>query len=171
MNLPAKCAACRDDSIRDAIDLDLAAGNPYRELAKKYAISKSALLRHRKNHPAPSLVKLTLAPASPQVASSIVAEAERVMASCWAALRAAERSKSLSQIALHHRELRGSLELWARAVTAHDSQRSAPVIDLEKTQEWIELRTFIIRTLDPYPDAYRAMADALREEARKEESN
>jgi hypothetical protein len=47
--MPRICTICRHPK-RHAIEADLRAGTPYRDIAHRHSISKHALSRHRHNH-------------------------------------------------------------------------------------------------------------------------
>jgi hypothetical protein len=47
--MPRNCTVCRHPQ-RQEIEADLQAGLPYRDVARRYNISKDAVSRHRANH-------------------------------------------------------------------------------------------------------------------------
>ena len=53
----AKCSVCQHVS-RDAIDLSLIHGEPMRDLAGRYSVSKLVLYRHKNAHLPKALVKV-----------------------------------------------------------------------------------------------------------------
>lgn len=63
--------------------------------------------------------------------------------------------------ALVSREARGYLELLGKAL---DRIRDTPQmqVNIRVNPEWIALRTTIIAALEPYPEARRAVVDAIR---------
>ncbi|OPY54057.1 MAG: hypothetical protein A4E48_00443 [Methanosaeta sp. PtaU1.Bin060] len=70
---------------------------------------------------------------------------------------ASEDPKSWAMVS---REARGYLELLGKAL---DRIRDAPPaqITIINNPEWVELRTIIVQALAPYPEARRAVIDAL----------
>jgi hypothetical protein len=73
-------------------------------------------------------------------------------------LQKAEESGDLKTALLGIREARGCLELLAK-VEGQLSDR--PQINILINPEWIQLRTQIINSLEPYPEAKEAVINAL----------
>src|SRR5438552_14773348 len=82
-----RCAGCHSEQ-RAQLDADIAAKVPYRELAKRYGISRAAIFRHRM-HVSVSLVPVTETVASPigsDAGVDVMAEARRLYEDCRVAL-------------------------------------------------------------------------------------
>lgn len=56
--MPRRCTIC-DHPTREAIDQALVAGQPLRDIAGHYRLSKSALARHKESHAPPALIQDT----------------------------------------------------------------------------------------------------------------
>jgi hypothetical protein len=109
--MPQECSICRDDE-REAIDKALLNGTPYRDIAGRCEVSKSAVARHRQ-HLSKTLVK---ARAAVEVAKADKL-LERVLGLCRRAedlLDRAEQDGLLDTALRAIREARGCLELLAR---------------------------------------------------------
>ena len=108
-----KCTVCQHVS-RDAIERSLIHGEPMRDLAGRYSISKSALCRHKSSHLPEALVK---AQESKEIArgESLIEEVEVLMArtdTIYAeCVAGGDMRLALSAI----REKRGCLELLGKA--------------------------------------------------------
>ena len=59
-------------------------------------------------------------------------------------------------------QARGVLELLARLA----GELSDTTVDVVVSTEWVELRTLVVKTLEPWPEARRALAAVLAEAER-----
>ncbi|MFA5408540.1 MAG: hypothetical protein WC343_07185 [Bacilli bacterium] len=75
-------------------------------------------------------------------------------------LEEAQSAGDLKTALLGIREARGCLETCLRA---EGQIKDGPQITIINNPEWIELRTLIIASLDPYPEAKAAMVNAIRD--------
>ena len=168
----AKCSICRHESA-GRIDLMLARRVPLRVIAAKFEVTPSALCRHRSNHMTPQ-VKAALALGGPKTTldlerlrqdesesllQSLVAHRGRI----WVLVDQAEDDGDLRAAAVLHKRI---LEIWElearflRELTSGDVHVTQNVLILPA---YVEARTLILQSLRPFPDASRAVADALRE--------
>lgn len=78
------------------------------------------------------------------------------------ALELQDPAKDAKSWAMISREVRGYVELLGKAL---DRIRDAPQIQVSLlvNPQWIELRTVIIKALEPYPQAKQAVVNAIRE--------
>jgi hypothetical protein len=58
------------------------------------------------------------------------------------------------------REIREQVKLWAELEGRLATQ---PQINILVNPQWVELRTTIIKALEPYPEAREAIVNAIRE--------
>jgi hypothetical protein len=75
--MPRNCNVCRHAQ-RHEIEQDLRAGLPYRDVARRYSISKDAVSRHRANH-----VSLDATPALATVTKIVALLDQAETASMW----------------------------------------------------------------------------------------
>jgi hypothetical protein len=78
----------------------------------------------------------------------------------YAILDRAEEAGELRTALSAVREARGNLELLAKLLGELDER---PVVNLNVSPEWLELRTVIVGALDAHPDARGAVLRALSE--------
>jgi len=78
----------------------------------------------------------------------------RALAILDRAEEAGELKTALSAI----REARGNLELLAKLLGELDER---PVVNLNVSPEWLELRTVIVGALEPHPDARESVLRAI----------
>lgn len=163
-----RCAGCLLGDRLAQLDADLVARIPLRVLAEKYAISKSSIARHRP-HVIKSLVTLhgpvSIIPSSNgAVVSSddVAAEARRLYDLCRAALEVAMEGGNILQQSLAAREARGSLELLGRQIDRLEQRRVVAVIDLQRSQEWVDVRTVVMDVLRNHPQLKLAISNRLQ---------
>ena len=155
--MPRTCTICRRRD-EPAINLALLAGEPFRSIAERTGVSKSALVRHRIKCVPRDLAQARL---SKKVAQSdlLLADVCRLQRRANSILSKAEMSGDLRTALAAIRELRGTIELLAR-VTGELQETTQ--VNVLVSPEYLELRTLILRTLAPYPEARMAIASALR---------
>ena len=142
------CSVCsRPDA--GAINERLAEGRSARSLAAELGLSHAAMLRHERNHTAS---RATPAPSgSPHTAPRLVGDP-------LDELTRALRVRALAGNPADTREYRLALAAQLDAKHATPPSRA-----LEDEPEWIELRTKMLTALWPFPEARRAVADAIGE--------
>jgi hypothetical protein len=155
---------------RAAIERDLAIGRPLRQLAKKYGLSKDALLRHKKKLP-------------PQLKAAMLAQSlrpemdlERLRTSEGEGLLAnlsAQRAKLLLwqdamqeagqfQICTHiSAQIHRNLEIVGKLLGELSVHHVVSNVSVLVSPQYLELRSALLRALQPYPEARRAVADTL----------
>jgi hypothetical protein len=146
----------------------LVSGASLRQVAREFDLTRSAVHRHKQAHLPQSLIALTPAAiihsnGAPASSEDVLASLQRLHAVCSEALEVASDSGNLLQLALASRELRGALEVMAKHIERLEARRGAPVVDIAKSADWIELRTVMMKVLDQFPEAKRAMVLRLRE--------
>jgi hypothetical protein len=152
------CTICaRED--RDELERRLVAGEPVRQISRQAAVSRDALARHAASHLPATIGRLRDAGETLEGArvlnrlEALFAESRAVLATTR---REGRHTISLGAI----RELRATAELIAR-ITGELDERPAVAVSLVTSSEWIEVRSAIRRALEPYPDASRAVVEAL----------
>ncbi len=156
--MPRRCTIC-DHPDREEIDNELVEGKPYRSIAKRFNVSAPATLRHKRSHlPA----KLILAKKAKEAASAdrILANVCKLKSRTERIFRKAEKAED-HRIALSAiRELRNTIELLAKLA---GELKDGTTVNVLVTPEYRSLRTTIISTLAPYPEARVAVANALKD--------
>ncbi len=168
----AKCSICRHTDA-GRIDLHLARRTPLRVIAAKFDVTASALCRHRSNHMS-AQVKAALALGGPKTTldlerlrqdesesllQSLVAHRGRI----WVLVDQAEDDGDLRAAAVLHKRILEIWELEAKFlneltggdITIHQNFLVLP--------QYVEIRTVILQSLRPFPDASKAVAGALRD--------
>jgi hypothetical protein len=154
--MPRSCSICEHPE-RGAIDEALVGGASNRSAASLYDVSEAAVRRHKANHiPA----KLVMAHAAEEVAQAddLLDQVRGLQARTLAILEAAEGSSQHRTALSAIREARSNLELLAKLLGELDER---PVVNLNISPEWLELRAVIVTALEPHPDARGAVLRAL----------
>lgn len=141
----------------DKISAQLIEGATLEALSKAYKLSVTALHRHKQQHIPLSLTKA-------QVAQEIAA-ADSLMDKITELDRKAEniyqkaiKADNLNAAIGAVRELRGVTELYGKITGELTSQNVTNII---VAPEWVSLRNVILVALDPYPEARRAVIEAV----------
>lgn len=151
------CTVCTHPE-RDALDAAIVAGEPYRGVARRAAVSPDAVERHAARHLPAVLTKAEDAREAARAGSlldtirDLAADAHRIKAKAEEAedLRTAlDAIGKLTKIVELLAKLRGELE-------------SGTVVNVSVSAEWVTLRATILRALDPFPQARLALAEVLR---------
>jgi hypothetical protein len=155
---------------RAQIERDLAIGLPLRRLARKYGVSKDSLHRHRKRLP-PQLRAAMLAQSlRPEVdldkLRTVESEgllvnlaAQRAKLLLWQdAAASAEQYQVASAIAA---QLHRNLELVGKYLGEFAQHHRVAHVNMMISPEYLELRSILLRALLPFPEARRAVADAI----------
>jgi hypothetical protein len=154
--VPRECTVCAHPD-RAEIDEALVGGASNRSVASLYDVSEAAVRRHKANHlPA----KLVMAQAAEEVAQAddLLAQMQDLQRRTLAILEAAESTNQHRTALSAIREARGNLELLAKLLGELDER---PVVNLNLSPEWLELRAVIVAALEPLGEALRAVVGAL----------
>ena len=154
--MPRSCLICQHPD-RESIDKALARQASNRELARIYSLSESAVRRHKGNHlPA----KLAKAHEAEEVAHAddLLRQVRALQSKTLSILLRAEGAGDLRTALSAVREARSNLELLAKLSGELDER---PVVNLNVSPEWLELRTVIVGALEPYSDARGAVLRAI----------
>jgi len=154
--VPRSCLICQHPD-RESIDKALARQTSNRELARIYSLSESAVRRHKGNHlPA----KLAKAHEAEEVAHAddLLRQVRALQSKTLSILLRAEGAGDLRTALSAVREARSNLELLAKLSGELDER---PVVNLNVSPEWLELRTVIVGALEPYSDARGAVLRAI----------
>ena len=150
-----RCTVCTHPK-RDEIDRALIAGEPYRDIARRYGLSKDALRRHREHIPR----DLARSREAEEVARAdeLLGQVQELRDRALSILDKAERSKDLRTALQAIREARQCVELLAKLA---GELSGAPQVNILLSPQWVELRKTILVALDPFPEARARLAEVL----------
>jgi hypothetical protein len=154
--MPRSCTICSHPR-RDEIDCALVSGEANTSLSSVFAVSEQALRRHKGAHlPA----KLVMAEKAEEVAQAdtLLEQVRSLQERALEILDKAEEAGELRTALGAIREARGNLELLAKLLGELDER---PVVNLNLSPEWLELRAAIVVALEPHPDALSDVLLAL----------
>ena len=153
-----QCSICTHPQ-RDEIDAKIVFGEPYRKLAEEYGISEPAISRHKKH------ISSAVVDAERQKAVSDTAKMLKELSRGFDSLaRAADKAEAAGDYRL-------MAQLWGKASDlakpllqiSGDLQGDGTTINIHQAPQWVEIRTVILRALDPFPEARLKVVDALEE--------
>jgi hypothetical protein len=157
---------------RARIERDLALGRPLRIIAKKYGISITAAHRHKKRLPPQlkaALAAHALRPAedleklrteeSEGLLGHLAAQRARLLMSQDACLEA----EQFGLVSTLSNSIHRNLELVGKYLGEFASHSVQTTISMLVTPEYLDLRASLLRALQPFPDARRAVAATLHQ--------
>jgi hypothetical protein len=156
ISMPRSCTVC-EHAEKDTIDRALVGSVSNRSVASLYDVSEAAVRRHKANHlPA----KLVMAEKAAEVveADNLLHQVGDLQRRALAILDKAEEAGELRTALSAIREARGNLELLAKLLGELDER---PMLNLNISPEWLELRAVIVGALEPYSEARGAVLSAL----------
>src|SRR5215208_1715717 len=155
--MPRRCTVCAHPAL-EIINRALVGGEPYRSVANRYeSLSQAAVQRHSENHLPATLAKAKEAEMVAH-ADDLLAQVRALQARTLVILETAEASEQHRTALSAIREARSNLELLAKLLGELDER---PVVNLNISPEWLELRTVIVGALEPYTDARGAVLRAI----------
>ena len=150
------CTVCSHPdaiSINEALVLEKKSN---RAITRQYGLHHDAVRRHREHIPQ-LLVKAHEAEQAAE-ADKLLMDVRRLQAKTLIMLQEAERAGDLRTALSAVREARNNIALLAEMRGELDRR---PVINIVTLPEYIEVRTLIVRALEPYPEARMAVVRAL----------
>ena len=154
--MPRRCTVC-DHPERQLIDEALVTGAPYRSVAKRFGLSESAVNRHKTDHLLAHLLKARQVEEVAQ-ADDLLEQVRHLQAHALDILERAEKTGDLRTALAAISQARGNLELLGKLAGELDER---PVVNLNVSPQWLELRAVIVGALEPHPAAHRAVLRAL----------
>ena len=154
--MPRRCTVC-DHPERHSIDETLVTGAPYRSVAKQFGISESAVYRHKTDHLPSHLLRAREVEEAAR-ADDLLDQVRHLQGRALDILERAERAGDLRIALAAISQARGNLELLGKLAGELDDR---PVVNLNISAEWLELRAVIVGALEPHPAAHRAVLRAL----------
>src|ERR671910_2133975 len=147
--MPRRCTVC-DHPQRHGIDETLVTGAPYRSVAKQFSLSESAVYRHKVDHLPARLLKAKEAEEVAQ-ADDLLEQVRHLQTHALDILERAEKAGDLRTALAAISQARGNLELLGKLAGQLDER---PMVNLNISSEWLELRTVIVGALEPHPAAH-----------------
>ena len=154
--MPRSCLICQHPD-RESIDKALARQASNRELARIYSLSEASVRRHRSNH-LPARMVMAEKAAELVEADNLLDQVGDLQRRALGILDRAEEAGELKTALSAIREARGNLELLAKLLGELDER---PVVNLNVSPEWLELRTVIVGALALHPDARESVLRAI----------
>ena len=154
--MPRRCTVCNHPE-RNGIDQALVTGAPYRSVAKRFELSESAVYRHKTEHLPTHLLKARKVEEVAQ-ADDLLNQVRSLQTHVLDILERAEQAGDLRTALAAISQARGNLELLGKLAGELDER---PVVQLNISPEWLELRAVIVGALEPHPAAHRAVLRAL----------
>jgi len=154
--MPRRCSVC-DHPERHGIDEALVTGAPYRSVAKQFELSESAVYRHKVEHLPARLLKAREVEEAAR-ADDLLDQVKDLQAHALDILERAEKAGDLRTALAAISQARGNLELLGKLAGELDER---PVVNLNVSPEWLELRAVIVGALESHPQAQGAVLKAL----------
>jgi transposase-like protein len=154
--MPRRCTVC-DYPKRHSIDEALVTGAPYRSVAKRFGLSESAVYRHKTEHLPTHLLKAREVEETAR-ADALLEQVRHLQTHALGILERAEKAGDLRTALVAISQARGNLELLGKLAGELNER---PVVNLNISPEWLELRAVIVGALEPHPAAHRAVQKAL----------
>ena len=154
--MPRRCTVC-DHPESHSIDETLVTGAPYRSVAKRFELSESAVYRHKTEHLPVHLLKAREVDEVAQ-ADDLLEQPRNLQAHALDILERAEKAGDLRTALAAISQARGNLELLGKLAGELDER---PMVNLNVSSEWLELRAVIVGALEPHPAAHKAILRAL----------
>jgi hypothetical protein len=154
--MPRSCTLCEHPE-KDTIDRELVGSASNRSVASLYDVSEAAVRRHKANH-LPAKLVMAVKAAEVVEADNLLHQVGDLQRRALAILDKAEETGELRTALSAIREARGNLELLAKLLGELEER---PVVNLNISPEWLELRAVIVGALEPHPEALRAVVGAL----------
>jgi hypothetical protein len=154
--VPRRCTVC-DHPESHGIDEALVTGAPYRSVARRFELSESAVYRHKTEHLPAHLLKAREVEEVAQ-ADHLLEQVRNLQAHALNILERAEKAGDLRTALAAISQARGNLELLGKLAGELDER---PVVNLNISPEWLELRAVIVGALELHPAAHTAVLKAL----------
>ena len=154
--MPRRCTVC-DYLERHSIDETLVTGAPYRSVAKRFGLSESAVYRHKTEHLPAHLLKAREVEEVAQ-ADDLLEQVRHLQTHALDILERAEKAGDLRIALAAISQARGNLELLGKLAGELNER---PVVNLNVSAEWLELRAVIVAALEPYSEARGAVLRAI----------
>lgn len=150
-----KCTVC-DHRKRTEVERALIGPDSFRTIAARFGLSTTALQRHQAKHLPEKLLKARELREKAE-AGDLFAALEELRAETREVLELV-RGKNSEMTLKAVARLEKQLELQAKLLGL---LQESTTINVHLSPEWVQLRTSILRTLEPFPDARLALVRVL----------
>lgn len=157
--MPQPCKICTHRQ-RSEIECEIIDGIPNSRIATKFGFSEAAVRRHKSAGHIPLAMVKAKEIKETNTAENLFSQVKSLADRAVSILERAEESGDLRAACMAIREARGCLELLGKAAGEIESSTTVTIIN---NPEWIELRTTILRAIEPFPEARERMLSALAE--------
>jgi len=154
--MPRTCTVCRHPD-RPAVDQALVNHKPFRTIADRFSLSKTALIRHHDDHLPETLTKAQAAREAGQ-ADDLLEQVRALRSKSLSILLAAEKAGDLKTALTGVRTALACLELLAEMSQAIDRR---PVINILASMEWLSVRAIVLDVLSDDPGRRLALVERL----------
>ena len=154
--MPRVCTVCTHGD-RPAVDQALVNHRPFRTIADRFALSKTALIRHHDDHLPEMLAKAQTAREAGQ-ADDLLEQVKALRSKSLSILLAAEKAGDLKTALTGVRTALACLELLAEMSAQIDRR---PVLNLLVAPQWLVVRATLLDVLQGHPEARSAVAARL----------
>lgn len=154
-----RCTVCNHPD-RLEIDKLVIGGVPYRDISGRFQVSKSALERHASGHIAAAISRardLRDWLNADQLVGELRVLREVVLGILEEARADGDHATALQAIG----RLEKQAELVARLLGELVEHQRVQMVDASASEQWSKLLPIILSVLEPYPDARRALVEAL----------
>ncbi len=143
----------------DKINEALLRSEPFRAIAKRFGVSVTTLHRYKHNYLPAELSKAHEA-AEITRADNLLEQVQELQAKAINLLNQAEAAGDLRTALTGVREARACIELLAKI---QGELQQEGTVNITLAPQWVELRTLILQSLRPWPEARLALAQAVKE--------
>ena len=154
--MPHTCTICTHTQ-RGAIDVAIAAGTAYRDIAGQFHLSKTAIARHASDHVAKQIAQAQEAREEAQ-SLDVVRQLKAINAAAVSILVEARRTRDHDTALKAIDRIQRQLELQAKLLGEISDQ---PVVNVMLSPEWLTVRAAMLAALLPHPQARIDVAAAL----------
>jgi len=156
--LPRKCSVCGHIQVKE-IDKSLVNGTGLRKIAERFSLSTTSVYRH-KNHLNRTLTKAHEAQEITH-ADNLLEQVKYLQKKSLNILSKAEEIGDYRACTSAINEARKCLELLGKLA---GELQEGQTVNIIVSPQWVELRTTIIKALEPHPEAKLAVLNALEKE-------
>ena len=154
--MPRRCTICSHPA-KENIDSSLVRRVPYRNISQRFGVSETALSCHLNDHLA-GYVQKALNEYGVDKGIKVLDKLTSILARLDGFLDEAESKRDAREFVIVAAELRKELELLAKL---QGELAQEGTINLHLNAEWIQVRTAIIRALEPHPEAQESVLRAI----------
>ena len=156
--MPKQCPVCVHGE-RQEIEKALLGSETLHQIAQRFELKYWAVYRHKHRHLPSTLLKAQEVQEVAR-ADSLLDQLKQLQQKALTLLDKADAAGDLRTALQGVREAKGCLELLAKL---QGELAQEGTVNILVSPAWVSLRTVILRTLEPYPEARLKLSQALRE--------